>query len=95
MTRPCSKTIVVSHPEFNLITIGYSPIRPSKYDAIIITYDELEAMRLKDKVGLHQMKIAKQMGTSQSTIHRILKSGRKKLIEAIISGKTVYFGGRR
>jgi len=51
--------------------------------------DELEAMRLCDVKALFQEKAARSMGVSRRTLERILDSGRKKVAEALISGKAI------
>jgi predicted DNA-binding protein (UPF0251 family) len=49
--------------------------------------EEVEALKLVDLLGMNQTKAAKKMGTSQSTLYRILANARKKTAEAIIKGK--------
>lgn len=51
--------------------------------------DELEAIRLADFEGLDQVTAAKKMKISQSTLQRILTSARKKIAEALVSGKAI------
>lgn len=48
--------------------------------------DELEAMRLVDAEGLHQAQAAERMGVSQSTVARLLETGRKKVAGALVNG---------
>jgi len=59
----------------------------------ILSFDELEAIRLIDSQTLDQTKAAKQMKISQSTLSRLLKEGRKKLADAIIEGKAIKIQG--
>lgn len=56
---------------------------------VILTKEELEAIKLKDFDKLEQLKAAKKMNTSQSTFQRILSSARTKIAEAIIRGKAL------
>ena len=51
--------------------------------------DELEAMRLVDGEELKQTDAAKQMDISQSTIARLLASGRKKTALALAHGEAL------
>ena len=54
-----------------------------------IDLDELEAMRLVDGEGLHQTQAAERMGISQSTIARLLASGRKKVVQGLVQGEAL------
>ncbi len=54
--------------------------------SVVLTYSELEAMRLVDVEGLTQEEAAAKMGVSRKTLWNELKKGRKKLVEAIING---------
>ncbi len=62
---------------------------PGWTEEIYITDDELEAMRLVDYLGLKQEEAAQQMGVSRATVWRLLESGRKKLVEALLFGKRI------
>lgn len=55
--------------------------------------DELEAIRLKDLVGLEQEECAERMGVAQSTFQRILTSARHKVASALIEGKAIRIEG--
>jgi len=59
----------------------------------VLSFDELEAIRLIDSEGLDQTKSAKKMKISQSTLSRLLKEGRKKLADAIIQGNAIKIQG--
>lgn len=68
-------------------------VRMINLDEIILTIDEYEAVRLIDLNEIEQGKAAKEMKISQPTLSRLLKSGRKKLAEAIIKGKAIKIEG--
>jgi len=51
--------------------------------------DELEAIKLCDLDNLEQLMACQKMKISQSTLSRILISGRKKLAKAVIEGKAI------
>ena len=68
-------------------------VRLVDLDETILEHDELEAIRLIDFETLDQEKAAKLMNISQPTLSRLLKSGRKKLSEAIIKGKAIRVQG--
>lgn len=58
-------------------------------DEVILTKEEMEAVKLKDFDGLEQIEAAEKMNTSQSTFQRILSSARIKIAEAIVKGKAL------
>jgi len=62
-------------------------------EEVILSFDELEAIRLIDSEKLDQTKSAQKMKISQSTLSRLLKEGRKKLADAIISGQAIKIQG--
>ncbi len=59
----------------------------------ILTFEEFEAVRLKDFEGLEQEKAAKKMKISQPTFNRLLKEARKKIADAIVNGKAIRIQG--
>lgn len=58
-------------------------------DAVHLTVEEAEALRLKNVEDLDQKECAEKMNTSQSTFQRILSSAQKKVSVAIIKGKAI------
>jgi uncharacterized protein len=56
---------------------------------IVLTKEEMEAVKLKDFDGLEQTEAAEKMNTSQSTFQRILTSARMNIAEAIVKGKAL------
>jgi predicted DNA-binding protein (UPF0251 family) len=59
----------------------------------MLSFDELEAIRLIDSEGMEQNKAGKKMKISQSTLSRLLKQGRKKLADCVINGKAIKIQG--
>jgi len=59
----------------------------------VLSFDELEAIRLVDSEGMEQSKAGKKMKISQSTLSRLLREGRKKLADAIIQGNAIKIQG--
>lgn len=57
-----------------------------------IELDEFEAMRLCDLDGKDQTEAGDQMGVSRGTIQRLLESGRKKLLQAVIDRNSFTIG---
>ncbi len=83
-------------------TIGYLPsvtyfkpagVRISDLEEVLIGHDEIEAVRLKDLLGLPQEDAAKEMNVSQPTFHRLILSAHKKLADAVVSGKALKIEG--
>ncbi len=75
---------------------GYNLYKPagipvSQTELIELGLDELEAMRLTDLDGLQQEEAASAMGISRGTIQRLLESGRKKTLDALVNGKALSF----
>jgi len=58
-------------------------------EEVVLSFEEVEALRLKDIEGLEQTKAAKKMHISQPTFYRMLSTARKKTAEAIIKGKAI------
>jgi len=55
----------------------------------ILELAEFEAMRLCDMEGKSQIEAGKIMNISRGTIQRLLDSGRKKLVDALLNGKCI------
>ena len=58
-------------------------------DEVSLAMDEIEAVRLKDYLGLDQIEAAEKMNVSQSTFQRILSSAREKIAESLVKGKAL------
>ncbi|MDF3003453.1 MAG: hypothetical protein K0Q48_3572 [Bacillota bacterium] len=59
----------------------------------ILKLEELEAIRLKDLLGMEQEECAANMGVSRPTFQRILISAREKVADSLINGKTILIEG--
>lgn len=62
-------------------------------EELILSVEEIEAIRLKDKEGLEQEECAARMQVSRPTFQRILIGARAKLADAIIGGKAIRIEG--
>ena len=60
---------------------------------VILTMDEIEAMRLAELEDLDQEEAAKKMKISRITFLRILHSAHKKIAESLIYGKAIRMKG--
>lgn len=68
-------------------------VQRSRLEEIVVTVDELEAIRLADLEGLYQADAAEKMNVSRQTFGRILESAHKKVAEAFVLGKSIVFEG--
>ncbi|MDD2516321.1 MAG: DUF134 domain-containing protein [Candidatus Gracilibacteria bacterium] len=55
-------------------------------NSVEIYLDELEALRLFEVEGLNMKKGAEYMGISDTTFHRLVRTGSKKIILALVNG---------
>lgn len=60
-------------------------------EQIVISRDELEALRLCDGDDLTQEQAGKRMEVSRGTVQRILAVARKKVARALTEGKAIVF----
>ena len=62
-------------------------------DAVQLSVEEAEAIRLRDLEGLEQEACAERMRVSRPTFHRVLASARSKLADALVNGKAIRIEG--
>ena len=65
----------------------------SQLSEVILTVEELEAVRLADLEGLEQEVCAEKMAVSRPTFQRMLTGARKKISEALINGLAIRVEG--
>jgi len=87
MARPLKPRRVLFAPDVVYFKPRAVPL--SILEEVDLSIDELETLRLCDYENLGQKEAAKKMKVSQSTLQRILASARKKVAEALISGKAI------
>jgi predicted DNA-binding protein (UPF0251 family) len=58
----------------------------AKLQMVELAADELEAISLCDRDAMTQAQAGEQMGISRGTIQRLVTSGRKKIVDALLSG---------
>jgi len=91
MTRPKRKRMLGFVPEITYFKPAGVPLR--FLDEVVLSLDEIEAVRLADFENQGQIKSAKKMHISQSTFQRILSSARSKTAEALVVGKAICLKG--
>lgn len=69
------------------------PVTVRPVDLMLLTIDELEAMRLADLEGLGQEEAARRMNVSRPTFGRIVEQGRKKVASALVHGRGIGIEG--
>lgn len=60
---------------------------------LLLGFEEVEAVRLKDKLGYDQEDCARQMGLSRPTFQRVLVSARRKIATALVEGHSIIIKG--
>ncbi|MFH1425788.1 MAG: DUF134 domain-containing protein [archaeon] len=87
MPRPCKRRRVRGRPS----SPYFKPagIRLIELVETALTMSEFEAIRLIDYSEKSQEDAGKQMGVSQSTLSRILKSAHKKISDSLVNGKAI------
>lgn len=63
--------------------------RNKSLETVLLETDELEALRLIDYEGLYQQECAEKMGISRTTFSRTVESARKKIVDALLNGKSI------
>ena len=91
MPRPCKCRRIAWEP-------GVSTFKPAglpghALEQVILSLDELEAVRLADLEGLYQEQAARRMEVSRQTFGNIVASGRRKLADCVVNGKLLRIQG--
>ncbi|MDQ7798218.1 MAG: DUF134 domain-containing protein [Candidatus Edwardsbacteria bacterium] len=91
MPRPCKFRTVSHRPE----AVYFKPraIPLSLLDEVILTFDELESLRLADLEERYQEEAAPRMGISRQTFGNILKVAHKKVADALVNSKALRIEG--
>jgi len=89
--RPKIKRTIKFFPEITYFKPAGIPLR--ELSEVILTLDEVEAIRLAELEDLEQIVAAKKMKISRITFMRILHSAHKKIAESLIYGKALRISG--
>ena len=91
MVRPTKKRRVANIPDVKF----FKPagIRKRDLEEVVLSLEEVEAIRLKDNEGLTQQEAADKMEVSRPTFQRILTKARQKIADALLVGKALKFKG--
>ena len=74
---------------------SFSPDDTEAAEAVRMTVDEFEALRLLDDEGLTQEACAERMNVARTTVTAIYDSARKKVADALVHGKRLLITGGR
>ena len=91
MVRPTKERRVENIPEVKFFKPAGVPARNLR--EVLLTMEEVESIRLKDREGLTQKEASERMEVSRPTFQRILTKARNKIAEALIEGKAIRFQG--
>jgi predicted DNA-binding protein (UPF0251 family) len=91
MPRPPKFRRVAYLPEVTYFKPAGIPLRA--LEEVVLSVEEVEALRLKDIEGLEQEEGAEKMNISRPTFQRVLASARQKIADAILNGKAVNIKG--
>lgn len=90
MPRPKKCRRVCEFPQ----TLAFSPENPpASGDAVILTVEEYETIRLIDKEGLSQEQCGDLMQVARTTVQQIYASARKKLADVLVDGLPLRIAG--
>lgn len=87
MARPFKQRCINCVPAASYFKPVGIPLR--ELEEIVLSMDEVEAMRLTDLEGLYQSDAADRMGVSRQTIGNTLNSAHRKLADALLNGKAL------
>ena len=72
---------------------GFTPDGLASGDAIDMTIDELEVLRLCDLEGLNQEAVAQHMGIARATVAAICSRAHRKVANALVNGRALSIDG--
>lgn len=91
MVRPKKCRFIYAEPDVVYFKPRGVPLVELK--EVELTVEEFEAVRLSDLKELKQTSVAKKMGVSQPTLHRLLASAHKKIADALVNGRAIKIKG--
>ena len=74
-------------PASRFVPVLTNPSQPGARQPVVISLDEMEALRLVDYEGLLQEEAAQRMGVSRGTVWRCLDSARRKVGAMLVEGR--------
>lgn len=91
MPRPKKLRRIGEMPQFKY----FKPagVKKSDLEEVNLKIEELEALKLKDIEGMHQIDCAIKMNVSRQTFQLIIDEARRKVATALIEGKSIHIDG--
>jgi predicted DNA-binding protein (UPF0251 family) len=65
----------------------------AELEVVVLSLEELEAVRLSDLVGIGQEDAAQRMGVSRRALWQDLQNARRKIVDALVNGKAIEIKG--
>jgi predicted DNA-binding protein (UPF0251 family)/predicted Fe-Mo cluster-binding NifX family protein len=72
---------------------GFCPSESIEGEAIQLTFDEFETIRLLDREGMTQEQCAREMGVARTTVTAMYESARKKIAKMLVEGRSLTISG--
>jgi predicted DNA-binding protein (UPF0251 family) len=91
MPRPPRCRYVAQEPGVTYFKPRGVPV--TNLEQVVLSVDELEALRLADKEGMYQDQAAERMKISRPTFGRVVETARRKVAEALVEGKALRIEG--
>ena len=90
MARPTKCRKVCSFPR----TLEFQPVGEERAEeAVVLTVDEYETIRLMDYRGLSQEECALSMQVARTTVQKVYESARRKLAASLVDGRPLHIRG--
>lgn len=91
MPRPRKRRVVCGLPAIR--EFGPIPRPDGEREAVVLSVDELETLRLIDKEGLTQEECGEQMQVARTTVQLAYDQARRKVAEALVNGLPLIIQG--
>ena len=91
MPRPLKIRRIGCKPNSNYFKPRGIPL--ADLSEVVLTMDELEAVRLADFEGIYQEAAAKRMNVSRQTFGNIIKSAHQKIADVLVNAKALRIEG--
>lgn len=91
MPRPIKRRRIHSHPRTGCFKP--SGIPGNELEEVVMTFDELEAIRLADLEGLYHEAAAEHLGVSRQTFGNILKAAHAKVADCLVNARKLKIEG--